>query len=63
MFFPFTGAGAVFRQEIIKFRFEFNEEDSTAIRDTVVEKRRWWQRRIKRDTAQNKPAREFVIDE
>ena len=51
-------------EEEVGFRFEFNEgDDSTAIRDTVVEKPRWWQRRIKRDTAQNKPAREFVIDE
>ncbi len=46
------------------FRFEFNPVPDTL--DTPVpqpENRKWWQRKTKKDTAQNKPAVEFVIDE
>jgi len=50
------------REEV--FRFEFTDEpDSTNIPVTEKEKGRWRRNRSKRDTVQNKPAREFVIDE
>ena len=46
------------------FRFEFTDEpDSTNIPEKEKEKGRWRRNRSKRDTVQNKPAREFVIDE
>jgi hypothetical protein len=48
----------------VGFRFEFSDEpDTLSTGDTTKEKRRWWRRKIKKDTSQNKPAREFVIDE
>jgi len=51
-------------EEGIGYRFEFNEEaDTLQLPDQKEEKRKWWQRKTKKDTAQNKPAREFVIDE
>ncbi len=46
------------------FKFDFSvEPDSTAEPNTVEEKGRWWKKRTKKETLQNKPAREFVIDE
>lgn len=51
-------------EEGMEFRFEFNEDaDTLQLPDQKVEKRKWWQRKTKKDTAQNKPAKEFVIDE
>jgi hypothetical protein len=51
-------------EEDVGFRFEFNEEPDT-IQAPVpdVPKEKWWKRRIKKDTVQNKPALDFVIDE
>jgi len=49
-------------QEI--FKFEFHEEpDSLSGPQKVKEKKRWWKKPLKKDTAQNKPATKFVIDE
>ncbi len=46
------------------FRFEFaNEPDSVTVTEKNREKGRWWKNRSKKDTVQNKPALEFVIDE
>jgi hypothetical protein len=46
------------------FTFEFFEEaDSTAATEPKKEKRRWLRKRVKKDSTQNKPAVEFVIDE
>ena len=45
------------------FRFEFNEEPDSAKVDEKREKGRWRKKRAKKDTTQNKPAVEFVIDE
>jgi len=49
-------------QEI--FKFEFSEE-SDSVPETAKEKRKgfWRKKRLKKDTAQNKPAEKFVIDE
>jgi hypothetical protein len=49
------------------FMFEF-QEDSAAGQGTTGEEhreknRRWWRIRSKKDTLENKPAKEFVIDE
>jgi hypothetical protein len=45
------------------FTFEFSEEaDSTRV-NKKIETGRWRNRRVKKDTVQNKPAVEFVIDE
>lgn len=50
------------REEV--FRFEFSDEpDSANNQDKVREKGRWRKKRSKKDTVQNKPAMEFVIDE
>lgn len=46
------------------FRFEFADEpDSVTVTEKNREKGRWWKNRSKKDTVQNKPALEFVIDE
>ena len=45
------------------FRFEFNDEPDTIIADEKREKGRWRRRQVKKDSAQNKPAVKFVIDE
>ncbi|MEN8227173.1 MAG: AsmA-like C-terminal region-containing protein [Bacteroidota bacterium] len=46
------------------FRFEFTDEpDSITVTEKKREKGRWWKNRSKKDTVQNKPARDFVIDE
>jgi hypothetical protein len=46
------------------FTFDFSEEsDSTGVPETSREKRRWRRNRLKKDSAKNKPAVEFVIDE
>ena len=46
------------------FRFEFNEEpDSTTTSKPKREKGRWRKRQVKKDSAENKPAVKFVIDE
>lgn len=46
------------------FTFEFNEDpDSTRANETKKEKRRWRKNKVKKDSTQNKPAVEFVIDE
>lgn len=46
------------------FTFEFNEEpDSTRMPKTRKELRRWRRSKEKKDSTQNKPAVEFVIDE
>jgi hypothetical protein len=46
------------------FRFEFSDEpDHANVQEKGKEKRRWRKNRLKKDTAQNKPVREFVIDE
>lgn len=46
------------------FRFEFSDEpDSANVQEKGKEKRRWRKNRSKKDTTQNKPVREFVIDE
>ena len=58
-------AGASAREEEkTDFRFEFDEaQDTTRVPEHSTEKKRWWNRRSKKDTAQNKPSMEFVIDE
>lgn len=49
-------------QEI--FKFEFSEEaDSVPVPEKEKKKVRWWKKRSKKDSLQNKPATEFVIDE
>lgn len=51
-------------QEPVEFMFEFDVGSDTIQEPAVQpEKRRWWQRNKKKDTVQNKPAMEFVIDE
>jgi len=45
------------------FKFEFLEEPDSAGLNKNVEKGRWRNRKTKKDTLQNKPAVEFVIDE
>jgi len=46
------------------FTFEFSEEPDTArVVDTKKEKWRWRKKKLKKDSTQNKPAVEFVIDE
>ena len=46
------------------FTFEFNEEpDSTGVVDTKRKKGRWRRPKSKKDSTQDKPAVEFVIDE
>jgi len=45
------------------FKFEFLEEPDSAGLNKNVEKGRWRRRKLKKDTVQNKPAVEFVIDE
>jgi len=46
------------------FIFEFLEEpDSTKVVETKKEKRRWRNRKLEKDSTENKPAVEFVIDE
>jgi hypothetical protein len=46
------------------FEFEFNEEsDSLDAPQKGKQKKRWWKKPLKKDTAQNKPATKFVIDE
>jgi len=46
------------------FRFEFADEpDSVTVTEKNSEKGRWWKNRSKKDTVQNKPALDFVIDE
>lgn len=68
----FNRDASVNRQETLQeereetFRFEFGDEADPDTINTDTEERersRWWRRRSKRDTAQNKPVREFVIDE
>ncbi|MGW8314242.1 MAG: hypothetical protein ACWGNV_01490, partial [Bacteroidales bacterium] len=52
------------QQERVNFQFEFDTaQDSLQAPASAPQKRRWWQRRTKKDTTQNKPAMEFVIDE
>jgi hypothetical protein len=52
------------KQDQAGMRFEFNEDqDSTQLPSSREERMPWWKRKIKKDTAQNKPAVEFVIDE
>jgi hypothetical protein len=51
-------------EEDVGFRFEFNEDpDTIQVPVPDVPKEKWWKRRIKKDTVQNKPALDFVIDE
>ncbi len=45
------------------FTFEFSEEPDSARVDKKREKGRWRKKRVKKETDQNKPAVEFVIDE
>jgi len=45
------------------FRFEFNEEPDTVRTEEKREKGRWRRKQVKKDSAQNKPAVKFVIDE
>ncbi len=46
------------------FKFDFNEDpDSLATPQKGKEKKRWWKKPLKKDTAENKPATKFVIDE
>jgi len=46
------------------FTFEFNEEpDSARVEETKKDKRWWRRNKMKKDSTQNKPAVEFVIDE
>lgn len=46
------------------FTFDFSEEsDSTGNHESSREKRRWRRNKVKKDSAENKPAVEFVIDE
>jgi hypothetical protein len=46
------------------FTFEFNEDpDSISVTDTKKEKRRWRRNKAKKDSTENKPAVEFIIDE
>lgn len=46
------------------FRFEFADEpDSVTVTEKNRKKGRWWKNRSKKDTVQNKPALDFVIDE
>jgi hypothetical protein len=46
------------------FKFDFNEDpDSLAAPQKEKEKKRWWKKPLKKDTAENKPATKFVIDE
>ena len=45
------------------FRFEFNEEPDSTQEEEIKEKGRWWKKRTKNDSTQNKPAVKFVIDE
>ncbi|MEA3462064.1 MAG: AsmA-like C-terminal region-containing protein [Bacteroidota bacterium] len=46
------------------FTFEFTDEpDSIKVEEAKKEKRRWRRKKPKKDSAQNKPAVEFVIDE
>jgi len=46
------------------FTFEFTDEpDTTELKETKKEKGRWRRKKSKRDSLQNKPAVEFVIDE
>jgi hypothetical protein len=45
------------------FRFEFNEEPDSTKAEEIKGKERWWKRRTKKDSTQNKPAVKFVIDE
>ena len=45
------------------FRFEFNEEPDSVKMEPEKEKRRWRKKEVKKDSAQNKPAVKFVIDE
>ena len=43
---------------------EFSDEpDSTTVRKQPREKDRWWKKRNKKDSLENKPVRQFVIDE
>lgn len=52
------------QQEPVEFRFEFDaSQDTLRLPEPEPQKRRWWQRKTKKDTTQNKPAMEFVIDE
>ena len=50
------------KEEIFKFEFS-DEPDTTSIPENNKEKNRWWKKRSKKDTVQNKEALEFVIDE
>jgi len=46
------------------FTFEFSEEqDSTMVIDTKKKKGRWRKKKVEKDSIENKPAVEFVIDE
>jgi len=46
------------------FTFEFSEEpDSSRVVDSKKEKGRWRKKKLKKDSTENKPAVEFVIDE
>jgi len=46
------------------FKFEFSDDpDSTSLKTPEREKGRFWRRRLKNDTVENKPVRRFVIDE
>lgn len=46
------------------FTFEFSEEsDTIRVKETKSEKGRWRRKKPKKDSLQNKPAMEFVIDE
>ncbi len=46
------------------FKFDFSEDpDSLAAPQKGKEKKRWWKKPLKKDTAENKPATKFVIDE
>ena len=45
------------------FTFDFSEESDTVVMEEKKEKGRWFRKKAKKDTVQNKPAEKFVIDE
>jgi hypothetical protein len=51
------------KQELFRFEFSEQQKDSSEVENTNGNKQRWWKRRNRRDTAENKPVGSFVIEE
>ena len=51
------------KQELFRFEFSEQQEDSTRAEGTTGNKERWWKRKNRTDTAENNPVGRFVIDE